>query len=339
MDITNIITLTCDEMADVLSTEQMRRLENALYKHFRNLKVIEECRDIEVSPFGGDAAVVKLFIASKRLAGRAQSTLEAYNLEIWIARTTIGKGFKDITTADIKMYLASMMEHGLSPVTLNNKRRYLHSFFKFLHEEGIISENPVARIDPIKEPKRQKLAYRVSDLEAVRSVCKHPRDRALLEFMLATGLRVSEVTSLKVGDIDMDHRRFQVVGKGNKQRMAFYDELAEYYLMLYLKWRMEHESITPQQLHDRPLFAKLKAPYTAIENNGIRAVLKKLSKEAGVENVHPHRFRRTFATNALHRNMPIEKVRGILGHTKVETTLLYIDEQNDLEQSYRSYIA
>ena len=339
MDITNIITLTCDEMSQFLTEEQLKRLETSLYKHFRNLKVVEECRDIEVSALGGDVNIVKLFIATKRLAGRAETTLEQYNLEIWIARTTIGKGFKDITAADIKMYLAKMMENGLSATTLNNKRRYLNSFFTFLHEEGIITENPVARIDPIKEPKRQKKAYRVSDLEAVRAVCKHPRDRAMVEFMLSTGIRVSELTSLKVSDLDMERRRFRVVGKGNKQRTAFYDEVAEYHLLKYFEWRMEHEGISREELKERPLFAKQKVPYSALENNGIRAALKRIAKAAGVENVHPHRFRRTFASNALHRNMTIEKVKGIMGHTKIDTTLLYIDDQDDLEQSYRTYIA
>lgn len=339
MDISNVVTLICDEMAKELTEEQLRKLEGALYKHFRNLQVIECCTEIEAAPFGSDVGMVRLFVATKRLAGRSEATLQQYNLEIWIARTCIGKSFKDTTTMDVKIYLAQMQEKGLSPTTLNNKRRYLNSFYKFLHEEGFITENPIARIDAITEPVRHKKSYRITDLEKLRSECDSKRDRAVFEFLLATGLRISELTALKVGDLDMDRRRFEVIGKGNKQRVAFYDEMAEYYIQRYLSWRMDHEGITKAELQDKPLFASAKKPYKVLDNNGVRAMLKRIAERAGVENVHPHRFRRTFASTALHRRMPIEKVQSLLGHTKLETTLMYIDQKRDLENAYRTYIA
>lgn len=339
MDITNLITLICDEMSQDLTKEQLTKLENTLYKAFKNLTVMENCTDLEVSPLGGDVSLVRLFIATKRLAGRAESTLEQYNLEIWVSRTCIGKSFKDTTTMDIKLYLSSMQERGLSAVTLNNKRRYLNSFYGWLHKEGLISQNPVERIDAVTEPQRHKKAYSVADIERMRMACTHPRDRAVLEFLLSTGLRVSELTSLKVKDVDFNRRRFEVIGKGNKQRMAFFDELTAFHLFNYFEWRTEHEGKTFVELQNDALFASEKYPYEGIAQNGVRCLLKRLAKEAGVENVHPHRFRRTFATTALHRHMPIDKVQGVLGHVKVETTLLYIDQQNDLEQSYRTYIA
>ena len=339
MDIVNLVNLICAEMQGDLTSTQLTKLETTLYKHFRHLSVIENCTDLEVAPLGGDVALVRLFIATKRLAGRAESTLEQYNLEVWVSRTCIGKAFKDTTTMDIKMYLAKMQERGLSPVTLNNKRRYLNSFYDFLHSEGVIAENPVSRIDSITEPQRHKKAYSVADIERMRMACKHSRDRAVFEFLLSTGLRVSELTSLKVKDIDFGHRRFEVIGKGNKQRMAFFDEVTEFHLNNYLKWRTAHEGKTLEELQNEALFASEKYPFEGIAQNGVRCLLKRLAKEAGVEDVHPHRFRRTFATTALHRHMPLDKVQGVLGHVKVETTLLYIDQQNDLEQSYRSYLA
>ena len=339
MDITNLINLICDEMSSDLTPEQLRKLEASLYKHFRNLKVLEECHELESSPVNGDVALVKMFIASKKLAGRSEKTLEQYNLEIWIARTTIGKAFRDITTLDIKMYLAQMMERGLSPVTLNNKRRYLNSFFTFLHNEGYIEKNPLARIEAIAEPKRQKHAYSASDLEAMRLHCDNPRDRAIFEFLLSTGIRVSEATSLKIKDIDFEHRRFNVIGKGNKERVCFFDGTAEYHLLRYLDWREGHEDVKLKDIEDHALFAKTRYPYADLKINGLRAALKRVAEEAGVENVHPHRFRRTFATTALHRQVPIEKVKSMLGHVKVETTLLYTDDSKDIEHTYRTYLS
>lgn len=339
MDVSNVVTLICDEMAKELTKEQLQKLESILYKNFRHLQVIETCTEIEAAPFGSDVGMVRLFIATKRLAGRSEKTLEQYNLEIWISRTCIGKSFADTTTMDVKVYLSQMHEKGLSPTTLNNKRRYLNSFYKFLHEEGFIKENPISRIDAITEPIRRKKSYRISDLERLRNRCETKRDRAVFEFLLATGLRISELTALKVGDLDTDRRRFEVIGKGNKQRVAFYDEMADYYLQIYLEWRKGHEGITEEELQEKPLFAGIKKPYKGIDNNGVRALLRRLAKKAGVENVHPHRFRRTFASTALHRQMPIEKVQRVLGHTKVETTLMYIDQERDLEQAYRTYIA
>lgn len=339
MDIVNLVNLICAEMQPDLTGNQLIKLENTLYKHFRHLSVIEHCTDLEIAPLGGDVGLVRLFISTKRLAGRAESTLEQYNLEIWVSRTCIGKSFKDTTTMDLKMYLAKMQERGLSPVTLNNKRRYLNSFYGWLHKEGVISQNPVERIDSITEPQRHKKAYSVADIERMRIACTHPRDRAVFEFLLSSGLRVSELTSLKVKDIDFNRRRFEVIGKGNKQRMAFFDELTEFHLMNYFEWRTTHEGKTFIELQNEALFASEKFPYEGIAQNGVRSLLKRIANDAGVENVHPHRFRRTFATTALHRHMPIDKVQGVLGHVKVETTLLYIDQQNDLEQSYRSYLA
>lgn len=339
MDIVNLINLICDEMRPDLTENQLTKLESTLYRNFKNLQVFEMCTDIEVAPLGGDVGIVRLFIATKRLAGRAESTLEQYNYEIWVSRTCIGKSFKDTTTMDIKMYLAKMQEHGLSPVTLNNKRRYLNSFYGFLHAEGVISENPVSRIDAITEPQRHKKAYAVSDIERMRMVCTNARDRAVFEFLLSTGLRVSEVVSLKVSDIDFDHRRFEVIGKGNKQRMAFFDEVTEFHLQNYMRWRLKQEGKTFDEIQNEALFVIEKYPYYGIAQNGIRCMLNRLAEKAGVENVHPHRFRRTFATTALHRHMPIDKVQGMLGHVKVDTTLMYIDQQNDLEQAYRAYLA
>lgn len=335
-----IIRDVCRDMEQSLTQEQLRRLESIMYIHMKDLRIEKECRELETVEPDNDARIVKEFIASKRISGRADSTLDQYSHEIWKCRTAIGKSFKEITTADLKAYLGIMREYqGNSLTTVNNKRRYLNSFFGYLSNEGKITGNPVSRIEAIKEPTRRKKAYTAEDLEAMRAKCGHVRDRALLEFLLATGLRVSEASSLDVGHIDLYKQTFTVIGKGNKERRAYISDSAMYHLSRYLQWRMQRESITWEQLQSRPLFATIKAPYSRLENNGIRCALKRIGAAAAVTNVHPHRFRRTFASEASHRQIPLEDLKELMGHVKLDTTLLYIDNERDIEAAYRKYIA
>lgn len=335
-----IISAVCRDMEADLTQDQIRKLESIMYIHMADLRIEEACYDLEVIDADNDAKLVREFLASKRISGRADSTLGQYQTEIWKCRTAVGKTFKDITTADLKAYLGIQKEYqGNSLTTINNKRRYLNSFFSYLSNEGRIVGNPVSRIEAIKEPHRRKRAYTTEDLEAMRSKCGHVRDRALLEFLLATGLRVSETSSLKVGQIDLYKQTFTVVGKGNKERRAYISDTAMYHLSKYLQWRMQREQITWEELQERPLFATIKAPFSQLENNGIRCALKRIGAAADVMNVHPHRFRRTFASEASHRQIPLEDLRELMGHTKLDTTLLYIDNERDIESSYRKYIA
>jgi site-specific recombinase XerD len=336
MDIITMINAVCNEMSEFLDKEQLNRLEISLYT---NASRCQETTAIVASDMNTDMRLVKMFVASKKLVGRAESTLQAYTLELWTLRKALSKSFVDMTTLDIKAYLAHMQMRGLLPTTLNNKRLYLNSFFEFLHDENVRSDNPVRRIEPFVQPKRRKDAYSISDIESLRQHCGCIRDRAIIEFFLATGLRVSEVTQLKIKDLDMRNKKIRVIGKGNKERVVFYNEIAEFYLHKYFIWRLRHEDIDEDKLADEYLFVSTKSPFNKLDNNGIRALMKKLGKFANVNNVHPHRFRRTFATSAINRQMPIEKVRGILGHEKIETTLLYIDDRNDLEYTYKMYMA
>ena len=336
MDIIRMIDSVCSEMKEVLTEEQLNKLEISLYTYAGKYT---ESTALVKSDINTDLQLVKSFVASKKLVGRADSTLQAYTLELWTARKMIGKSFMDINTLDVKAYLAHMQVKGLLPATLNNKRLYLNSFFEFLLEEGMRNDNPIKRIEPFVQPKRKKDAYSISDIESLREGCECIRDRAIIEFFLATGLRVSEVTSLRVKDLDMRNKKITVIGKGNKERVVFYNEMAEFYLHKYLTWRLNHECITEEVLLNNYLFVSNKAPYKKLDNNGMRSLMKRLEKITQVTNVHPHRFRRTFATTAINRQMPIEKVRGILGHEKIETTLLYIDDRNDLECTYKMYMS
>ena len=297
----------------------------------KDVRVERQRYELEPADTYSDAKAVGEFIASKRISGRADSTLQQYSFEIWKCRTAIGKSFKDITTLDLKAYLGILKEYqGNSLTTINNKRRYLNSFFGYLSNEGIITGNPVSRIESIREPQKRKKAYSAEDLEAMRAKCGHVRDRAMLEFLLATGLRVSEMSSLKVGQLDLYRQNFSVIGKGSKERQAYISDTAMYHLHRYLQWRIQSEGVTFEQLKDRPLFAQIKAPYKALENNGIRAALKKIGIAAEVSNVHPHRFRRTFASEASHRQIPLEDLKELMGHEKLDTTLMYIYNERDI---------
>ena len=336
MDTVNKIRLICKEMAYSLTDKQLSELENVLYKM---LYPYDESSVPAKLGFVSDVEVLKMFLATKKLAGRADSTLQAYNLELMTARKYINKCFTEWDVMDIRRYLAIMQTEGMCASTLNNKRRYLNSFFGFLVDENVVAHNPIDRIDAFNEPKRHKTAFSASDIEAMREVCTNPRDRAIIEFFLTTGLRVSEVTSLRVADLDMRNRSLRVIGKGNKQREVFFNESTEFYLVKYFEWRCEHEGVTMRELYNRPLFAFLRAPFSGLNNNGVRALMHKIGDMAGVENAHPHRFRRTFATIAIHRHMPIDKVRGMMGHVKMDTTLLYVDDSNYLGQTYINYMA
>ena len=338
--IERIIKQICNEMSAVLTSDQLHKLENVMAIHFQGHEVTQECTALEVVDEESDARTIRDFLAGKKISGRADSTIDQYRTEIWACRTAIGKPLKDITTMDIKAYLGILQEYqGNSLVTVNNKRRYLNSFFGYLSNEGKITGNPVSRIESIKIPYRKKHAYSSEELEAMRAKCGHLRDRALLEFLLATGLRVSEVSSLKVKQIDFVRQNFNVIGKGDKERKAYVSDSAMYHLQKYLQWRMQHESITWEELQEKSLFAKINAPHTGLEQNGIRAALKKIGIAADVDHVHPHRFRRTFASEASHRQIPLEDLKELMGHTKMDTTLLYIDNDRDIEAAYRKYVS
>ena len=335
-----IIKEVCRSMSADLTTDQLQKLEAVLCIQLKDVEILKQSYEIEPAEAYSDAQAVTQFLASKRISGRADSTLQQYSFEIWKCRTAIGKSFRNITTLDLKAYLGILREYqGNSLTTINNKRRYLNSFFGYLSNEGIITGNPVSRIEAVKEPQRKKKAYSAKDLEAMRAKCGHVRDRALLEFLLATGLRVSELSSLEVGQVDLYRQSFMVIGKGNKERRAYVNDTAMYHLHRYLQWRMQKERVTWEELKTRPLFAQIKAPYKALENNGIRAALKKIGSAADVDNVHPHRFRRTFASEASHRQIPLEDLKELMGHEKLDTTLLYIDNERDIEAAYRKFVA
>lgn len=280
------------------------------------------------------------FKASKVISGRSTGTIEQYVREIRFLRETCGKSIKDITSMDIRWYFGvCRTKRGNSMTTIQNRRRYLNSFFGFLAREGFTASNPVERIEPMKVGQRLKKAFSTEELERLRGACgANFRDRALMEFLLSTGVRVSELCSLNVRDINIGKLDFCVIGKGDKQRQCYINETGCFYLLRYLDWRMETEGKTKAELMDEPLFAGTRAPYGRLSKRGVEKALAAMGKAARVENVHPHRFRRTYASTLAAHGCPIQDLRVLMGHTNVDTTMIYCDiKQENINLSYRKY--
>lgn len=337
----NILMEICQEMSTILTTEQSEKLKSVLFVCFHGKTVVEEKNEIIASDEVEDMKLIKLFRASKIVAGRSEKTLEQYVRELRFCRHIIGKNFKDITSMDLRWYFGiSKEKRGNKMSTIQNKLHYLNSFYSFLLNEGLISSNPVSKIEPPKIEKTIKKPFSAEDMELIRKWCKHPRDRALIEFLSATGLRVSEVSSLNIGDIDLEKKEFNVVGKGNKERSVYFSPISCFYLRDYFKWRMQVEGLSLEELKSRPLFVCTKKPFKRILKPGIEFLCRKIGKDCGITNVHPHRFRRTFATNMANKGMKLEELMRLMGHNKMDTTLIYCNvNQDNIKYSYNKFIA
>lgn len=331
-----ILLEICQEMSEVLEDGQLSKLKNLLFISFRGKSIADEKCEIVQAETDEDVRLLKIFRASKLIAGRSAGTLEQYIAELRNCRAVIGKGFKDITTMDLRWYLGVLKEKRKNKLsTIQNKIRYLNSFYEFLLREGIVNNNPVSRIETPKTEQVVRKPYTVEDMEAIRRCCNHIRDRALVEFMYATGLRVSEVSSLNIGDIDIQKKEFTVVGKGNKERTVYFSPTAYFYLKDYFRWLQKINKEPIENLKDRPLFVSIKGDHKRMMKPGIEALCRKIGIKAKVDNVHPHRFRRTFATNMVNRGMRLEELMKIMGHSKMDTTLIYCSiGQDNIKNSY-----
>lgn len=335
--IEKIIEKVLDAMTPHLDEGQIEKLNNVLYLNFHGVEVKRECYELEPTGLSGNAAKLDLFIKSKLAVNRQDGTMKQYAREIWKALNFIGKDVNDIKAADIRYYFGYLREvKKLKMSTIQTRLHYLSSFWDFLTAEEITSGNPMKKIGAVKVEKIIKKPFSVRDMEAMRSQCKRIRDRALIEFLYSTGVRISEAMALNVGDIDMEHLELIVYGKGSKERKTYLTEGAKFYLSRYFKERCQKEGITYEELKNKPLFVSCDKNHRRMTDNGVQDMLRTLGRRAGVEMVHPHRFRRTIATDLLSRGMPIEQVRDFLGHEKLDTTLIYCTVQaEEVKASHR----
>lgn len=332
--IENILEKVITEMIPHLENKQLEHLKNVLYVNFHNKQICEQCTDLVPRGESGDEAKIRMFITSKKAVNRQDNTLKQYSREILNMLDFLGKRIEDITGMDLRYYYGAMREQRhIKMSTMQTRLHYLSSFWDFLITEELVHSNPVRKVGLLKLEKTIKKPFSTDELESLRVNCTNLRDRAMMEFLYSTGVRVSELVSLNVGDIEMGHQELIVYGKGSKERKTYLTDSAKFYLRRYL-----HTRAGEDDLQSRPLFVTLGNPHDRLTVAGVQYMLRQLGKRAGVKNTHPHRFRRTIATDLLARGMKLEEVKAFLGHEKLDTTMIYctIKEEN-VKTSHRKY--
>lgn len=275
--------------------------------------------------------ILDAFIAAKNIEGCSEKSLKYYRTTIEAMLAVIGKGVLHITTEDLREYLTNYQEEKKSSkVTIDNIRRILSSFFTWLEDEDYILKSPVRRIHKVKAATVVKETYSDEDLEVMKDGCDNPRDLALIEMLASTGMRVGELVLLNRDDINFEERECVVFGKGSKERIVYFDAGTKIHLQEYLNSRTDD---------NEALFVSLKAPYDRLQIGGIEVRLRALGEKLDLFKVHPHKFRRTLATTAIDKGMPIEQLQRLLGHQRIDTTLQYaMVKQSNVKLAHRKYI-
>jgi len=274
---------------------------------------------------------VRVFLSAKRVEGCSEKTIRYYDSTIRNVLSTIKKDVAEISTEDLRIYLDTYQRSsGVSRVTIDNIRRILSSFFSWLEDEDYIQKSPVRRIHKVKTCRTVKDTYSDEALELMRDHSECQRDLALIDLLASTGIRVGELIKLNKADIDFENRECIVLGKGNKQRKVYFDARTKIHLQKYLRERIDDNDA---------LFVSLQKPYNRLQISGVEIRLRELGRKLDMSKVHPHKFRRTLATMAIDKGMPIEQVQQLLGHQSVDTTLQYaMVNQNNVKLSHKRFI-
>mgnify|MGYP001135634712 FL=1 len=323
----NLITDVVQAMLPFLNNAQTERLQEVLQHTLFDYEVTKIESEKEIS----EQNYMELFLAAKRIEGCSEKSLKYYKTTIEMMIATVGKSVKHIETDDIRRYLTKYQEKKKSSkVTIDNIRRILSSFFSWLEDEDYILKSPVRRIHKVKTGTNIKETYSDEALELMRDNCTELRDLAMIDMLASTGMRVGEMVLLNINDIDFNERECIVFGKGNKERVVYFDARTKIHLQNYLNSRTD----------DNPaLFVSLKAPHERLKIGGIETRLREFGKQLGLHKVHPHKFRRTLATMAIDKGMPIEQLQQLLGHRKIDTTLQYaMVKQSNVKIAHRKYI-
>lgn len=307
-------------MADCLSREQTEKLKLVMAQCLKNYDVVEKSTEIALPYQTENIELLKRYFAWKATEGMSVRTLKQYKFIVDKALDEMKKPIPEITEDDVFMYLSMMKYRGAKDTYLRNVRNYLSAMFTWMHSKNLIKKNPMKGISPIKVDKVIKEEFTDVELEQLRRATENERDLAIVELLYASGMRVSEMEQLNRSDIDMINKVVKVYGKGGKERRVYISNTAAYYLEMYLKTRKDS---------DFALFVSNRKPYERLEVSAIQRMLRELGKKTGIEKVHPHRFRRTLATNLLRKGMTIEEVSQILGHEKLDTTMVYCNINQD----------
>ena len=323
----NLIKDVLQEMLQYLNNVQSAKLQEVLHNTLTRYEVVESKQQDD----NLKRNYLELFLAAKRIEGCSDKSLKYYKATIERMVSTIGKSVEHIETDDIRNYLIRYQEQNKSSkVTIDNIRRILSSFFSWLEEEDYILKSPVRRIHKVRTGSNIKETYSDEVLELMRDNCSELRDLAIIDMLASTGVRVGEMVLLNRTDVDFNERECIVFGKGNKARVVYFDARTKIHLQNYLKSRNDN---------NLALFVSLKAPHDRLQIGGVEARLRRLGKLLGIHKVHPHKFRRTLATMAIDKGMPIEQLQQLLGHKKIDTTLQYaMVKQSNVKISHQRYI-
>ena len=315
------------KMASILNNEQKEKLKEVLLYTFYNIEVTS----IKDELVEDTTDYAKMFIAAKRIEGCSERTLNYYETTIKTMVDKLSKKVNSIETEDLRNYLSEYQaKNNCSKVTIDNVRRILSSFFAWLEDEDYIMKSPVRRIHKVKATQTVKETYTDEELEEMRDACIEIRDLAMVDFLASTGVRVGELVNLDRVDIDMQERSCVVLGKGGKEREVYFDARTKIHLQNYLNSRTDNNPA---------LFVSLLRPYDRLKISGVEIRLRELGKRINIKKIHPHKFRRTMATKAIDKGMPIEQVQVLLGHRKIDTTLQFaMVNQNNVRNSHKRFI-
>ncbi len=313
-----------NEMAEFLNIAQLKKLQEVLIKNLAEKDAVKT----EI----GNNEYLKLFLDAKKIEGCSERTLKYYQVTIEHLLSNIQTPIRKITTDELRGYLVNYQKiNNCSKVTVDNVRRNISSFFSWLEEEDFILKSPMRRIHKIKTKTVVKEIISDESIERLRDGCHEIRDLAMIDLLYSTGIRVGELVKLNIQDIDFEQRECVVFGKGDKERKVYFDAKAKIHLKKYLEERVDNNPA---------LFVTLDAPFDRLKISGVEIRLRKLGRSLSLDRIHPHKFRRTMATRAIDKGMPIEQVQKILGHSQIDTTMQYaIVNQKNVKSSHQKYIA
>ena len=320
-EIYNII----NDMAEVLNASQTQKLQEVLVNRLSENRAPDYLQT-------SNEEFLDMFLTAKHLEGCSDKTIRYYRCNIQRMLEIVDVPAIKISTEMLRKYLVEYQSiNNCGKVTIDNIRRSLSTFFSWLEEEDYIIKSPMKRIHKVKTAVVVKETLPDEKVEILRDNCENLRDRAMIDFLLSTGIRVGELVRLNIEDIDFSERECVVYGKGDKERKAYFDAKTKLHLMNYIESRIDN---------NKALFVSLNRPHDRLTESGVELRLREMGKKLGVEKVHPHKFRRTMATRAIEKGMPIEQVQKILGHEQIDTTLRYaMVNQNNVKLSHRKYIS
>lgn len=318
------IVAILNEMSECLSVAQMRKLQEVMLKNF----VSQPGNVCEIS----NDDFLKMFLDAKRIEGCSDRTITFYRVTIEKMLQNVLHPIRKITTEDMRGYLSDYQKiNNCSKVTVDNIRRNISSFFSWLEEENYILKSPMRRIHKIKTNKQVKEIITDEDIEKLRDKCKCSRDLAMIDLLYSTGIRVGELVNLNISDIDFEARECVVFGKGGKERRVYFDAKSKLHLQRYIESRKDNNGA---------LFVTLDEPHDRLKISGVEIRMRTLGRSINLNKIHPHKFRRTMATRAIDKGMPIEQVQKILGHSQIDTTMQYaMVNQSNVKSSHQKYIS